>query len=264
MKTNYLLICSIALSATLFSCGNSETTEEETAENMEMEQEAEASEPKDCKLTSYSFKLGDRSRTLNFIYDGDNMKSIEMSEKDSDEKQSMDYTYDEAGKLAAFTLDKSTATYVYDENGRLTEIKGEGSLNTRTFEYDENGNMIKQVTMFGGKPYTTHVYTYENNIPSKVDLMMKGELYESYKLVFDDKNNPLMHKGVFANSSEMMLGYAVANFQHNVVSIETTNKKGESETKTISYEYDELGNPIKELRKSGDKEIVTEYTYECK
>lgn len=263
MKTNYLLICSVALSATLFSCGNSESTEAETSETAEVEAEAETPESKDCKLKSYSFQLGEKARTLNFNYDGDNLKSLEMTEKGTDETQALSYAYDEAGNLSSFNLDKNKATYVYDADGRLTEIKGEGNLNTRTFEYDEQGRMIKQVTLFGGKPYTTHVYSYENDIPTKVDLMMKGELYESYTLVFDDKHNPLMHKGIFANSAEMMLGYAVANFQHNIVSVTSTNKKGESETREYSYEYDENGYPTKEKRKRGDQEIVTEYVYDC-
>lgn len=262
MKTNYLLICSVALSATLFSCGGSETAEAESTESGETA-EVEAPAPKQCKLKSYSFQLGEKSRTLSFNYEGESLKSLAMTEQDSEDAKSLDYMYDESGKMTSFSMEGSKATYVYDANGRLTEIKGEGSLNTRTFEYDDQGRMTKQITMFGGKPYTTHIYSYENDIPTKVDLMMKGELYESYALVFDDKKNPLMNKGIFANGTEMMLGYAVANFQHNIVSVTSTNKKGESDTRQYSYEYDENGYPTKEKRKRGEQEIVTEYVYEC-
>lgn len=263
MKSNYLFVFSIALSSMLFSCGNSETAENDEQNSESTENEIVEAAPKHCKLKSYSFQLGDKSRKLSFIYDGDNLKSLEMTEKDSDTKQSLDYAYNESGSLSAFSFDKNKATYTYAENGQLTEIKGEGNLNTRTFEYDENGNMIKQVTMFGGKPYTTHTYSYEGGTPTKVELSMKGELYESYAITYDDKNNPLQNKGVFANSSEMMFGYPVANFAHNIVTVVTTNKKGETEERSISYEYNENGYPTKEIRKRGNQEIVTEFDYDC-
>jgi YD repeat-containing protein len=263
MKINYLLLFGLLSTITLVSCGGTESSEQSTTESAENNEESAEPEMKSCQLKSYSFQLGDKSRTLHFKYDGVNLKSLEMTEAGKDETQAMSYTYDESGKLNSFELDKSKATYIYDANGLLTEIQGEGSLNTRTFEYDEEGRMIKQVTMFGGKPYTTHLYSYENNAPSKVELMMKGELYETYALLFDDKKNPLMHKGIFANSAEMMLGYAVANFQHNVVSITTTNKKGEEDKRELTYDYDDNGYPTSEKRKRGDQEIVTVYEYDC-
>lgn len=263
MKINYLLLFGLLTTMTLTSCGGAESAEDAAGETAETQEEAAEPEAKSCKLKSYSFQLGDKSRTLHFNYDGENLKTLEMTEAGNDEKQAMNYTYDESGNLSSFELDKSKATYVYDADGRLIEIKGEGNLNTRTFEYDEQGRMIKQVTLFGGKPYTTHVYSYDNETPTKVELMMKGELYETYALLFDDKKNPLMHKGIFANSAEMMLGYAVANFHHNVVSVTTTNKKGEEDKREYTYEYDENGYPTSEKRKRGDQEIVTVYEYDC-
>lgn len=256
MKINYLLLFGLLTTMTITSCEGTESTEDAVGETAEPETKA-------CKLKSYSFQLGDKSRTLFFNYDGDNLKTLEMTEAGTDEKQAMNYTYDESGNLSSFELDKSKATYVYDADERLIEIKGEGNLNTRTFEYDKQGRMIKQVTLFGGKPYTTHVYSYENETPTLVELMMKGELYETYALLFDDKKNPLMHKGIFANSTEMMLGYAVANFQHNLVSVTTRNKKGEEDKREYTYAYDENGYPASEKRKRGDQEIVTVYEYDC-
>lgn len=262
----------------LISCGDSANSEESTEETTEeVAQEEVVEETKNCSLASFSFKLGDNGRTMNFNYTDGVLDSVVTSTMGKEETQSMTYSYNENGTLASFQLDQSIANYSYDENGRLTEIAGEGNLNTRTMEYDDAGNIVKQVTMFGDKPYTTHVYEYKNGAPVKVTILDKnGEATEENTITYDDKPNPFAGKGLFANSTEMMLGYPVGNYAHNAVSIVKTYKKksswkvngeykmpGDSETNDVTYEYNEDGYPSAHIRVRGEKEIRTEMSYIC-
>lgn len=278
MKKKQLFPTALFSALLLVSCGGHEEKETAATEDQNETSEAEVVEQKSCNLKSYSFALGDRSRTMNFTWDGDHVSSVETVTSGSDQTQKLTYSYNENGTVASFELDGGKANYIYNDEGKLTEIKGEGSLNTRTFEYDDQGNIVKQVTLFGGKPYTTHEYSYENGVPVKVAVYDKGgALTEENAITYDDKHNPFVNMGVFANSSEMMLGYPVANQEHNVAKITKTYKKktsymidgaykmpGDTETNELNRAYDENGYPVSEIMKRGDNEIKSEFTYDCK
>jgi len=278
MKKIQYLASAFVMAVMLVSCGGDTAKDGEASnDDANNEQQEEVAESKNCTLQSFSFKLGESGRTMNFKYNEGVLDSVETVTMGRDMTQSMAYTYNENGTMATFQLDETIATYVYDESGRLTQITGEGSLNTRTFEYDDAGNIVKQVTMFGDKPFTTHEYIYENGAPIKVTISDKnGEATEENTITYDDKANPFAGKGLFSNSMEMMMGYPVGNYAHNAVSIEKTYLKksswkvdgeykmpGDKESNDIKYEYNEVGYPTAHIRVRGDKEIRTELTYIC-
>lgn len=278
MKTKkYLFGLALTSVFAVYSCGNgSESVKEEITEEEVVEEVVELS----CQIKSYSFSLGEMSRTMNFSFDeSGKVNSVETVDAGKEESQVMNYAYDENGKLSSFELDKSKATYLYNESGQLTEIKGEGNISTRTFEYDDQGRINKQVTLFGRKPYTTHLYTRtEDGALSGLTILdNKGEETEAYVLTFDDKKNPFVNLGAFANSGEMMLGYAVGNYEHNLVKTEKTYKKktsymidgeyknaGDTEINELKLAYNESGYPTEVIRTRGDDEIATKIEYDCK
>lgn len=275
MKKVHILASAFFMSVMLISCGDSEKSEKNSNE---VTPEETAVESKNCNLNSFSFQLGEMGRTMNFIYDGDVLNSVNAITLGKNDTLSMTYTYNENGTLASLQNDNSIANYIYNEEEQLTEIKGEGSLNSRIFEYNEEGNISKQTTMFGNNPYTIHEYTYENGAPVKVSIVDKnGEVTEENVITYDDKPNPFAGKGIFANSTEMMYGYPVGNHTNNIVSIVKTYKKksawkvngaykmpGDTDTDTITYEYTEEGYPSARINTKGDREIRLEMTYDCK
>lgn len=260
MKTYFKILLA---SGFFFACENDKNQEQVVNDSSSETQIDQKAEQKNCQLTTFSFQLGDKERKMNFTYENDLINSIEISEMGSEDTQKLSYVVNADGQLQEFVFDNNKASYQYNESGLLTEIVGDGNLNSRVFEYDDQNRMVKQITLFGGKPYTTHQYEYKEDVPVKVDVMMKDKLYESYELEYDNKHNPFLNKGIFVNSTEMIYGYAVGNYNHNVVRVITTNNKGESDTKEVTYEYNENGYPIKATRKQGDKEMSTTLDFDC-
>lgn len=262
----------------LASCGGESSNDEKDGGNSTGETKDEVVK-KTCKITSMSFKLGDKDRVLQFEYkEGGDLSKVETIVNGEDQNQTMSFNYHENGKLQAFLSGSMIAAYVYDDNERILKINGESGLNTRSFEYNDQDQISKQVTEFGGKPYMTHEYKYDaNGQPTEVSVFNKaGELTEVNTIKYDDKINPFVNKGVSVNSMEMMLGYPVGNQTHNITSITKVYQKkssyqingaykqpGDMDVNEIEYTYNENGYPISMSRlRKGEKSTMT-LEYNC-
>lgn len=273
MKKLFLLL---SVSGLVVACsGEANEQDQPTAENETPEVQEEVKNT--CELTTFSFELGSSKRTMNFKYDEEGKPESVVINIENKEDQTMNYTYDDEGNLVQIETGPTKLSYVYN-GGKLSKINGEGGVSSREFEYDGEGNIIKQVTVFGGKPYTTHQYTYSNGLPTNVLVLNKnGEEIEEYELAYDDKSNPFVGKGALSNSMEMLLGYPPANTAHNVVSIKKTYKKkssfkvngeyknpGDVDESKIMYDYNEDDYPTSIARENNGKRSEMELGYDCK
>ena len=112
------------------------------------------------------------------------------------------------------------------------------------------------------------IYTYEGDTPVESnEYNLENELAKTNVFTFDNKNNPNIGFGIMLNSFEMIFGYVIGNYEHNLVKIETTyhlpskwesKEAGDEETRIFEYEYNEYGYPVKQ---PGDNEVT--YTYTC-
>lgn len=233
---------------------------------------------KECRMTSMSFIIGSTPRTLRFFYDQSVLSKIETYENGENINTTMAYSFNDKGGIQSFLSGRVIAKYVYDDNGRVRSINGERGLNTRTYEYNSKGQVIKQITEFGGKPQTVHEFEYDSKgQPFIVRVYNKnGVLTEVNEITFDDEKNPFKNKGAFVNSMEMMLGYPVGNFEHNVIAIKKTYKKkssytiggkykmpGDVDNNRIAYRYNNSGYPVEVSRIRSGQKSTMQITYEC-
>ena len=146
-------------------------------------------------------------------------------------------------------------------------------------EYNDNNQIIKQNILWEGKVYSTLQYEYDDNgAPIKASLIDdKGEEAEVYEITYDDKINPFANLAAFGNVSEMLMGYAVGNYKHNVNGITKTYIKktsymvndeyknpGDQDIDVITIEYNNSDYPISILKEQNGKQAVTNLEYDCK
>lgn len=233
---------------------------------------------KKCQIQTMNFDFGDKKRVLEFKYQNRKLAKVETIENGVDLNQTMAFNYNDHGGIQTFLSGAVIAAYIYDDKNRILKINGNKGLSTRTFEYNENGQISKQITINGGRPYIIHEYKYDKKgHPIEVSIYdNKGELTEVNQIKYDNQINPFKNKGVFVNSMEMLLGFGVGNFDHNVVEIVKTYKKdtnykingayklaGEKEVNKIKYKYNENGYPVEMFRIRSGSETVMTLTYKC-
>lgn len=274
MKKLFLFL---SVSSLIVSCSGKSAEEDQSLADDETSDVAEEVQKKTCELTTFSFELGASKRTMNFSYTEDGKPESVVINIENKEDQTMNYTYNDEGNLTKIETGPTKLSYVYDGD-RLVKINGEGGVSTREFEYDGEGRIVKQVTVFGGKPYTTHKYSYTNGLPTIITVLDKnGEEIEEYTLEYDDKNNPFIGKGALSNSMEMLLGFPAANTPNNVISIKKTYKKkssfkingeyknpGDVDESKIIYVYNEDDYPTSIARENNGKRSEMELDYNCK
>ncbi|MBL4861915.1 MAG: hypothetical protein JKY09_02715 [Crocinitomicaceae bacterium] len=230
-----------------------------------------------CMMKTMSFELGTSKRVMFFEYKKGKLSTVK-TDIEGKESQTMVYNFNKSGNLQSFLSGSTIANYVYNGKDQLISIDEERGLSTRTFEYNDEGQISRQVTVFGGKPYTTHIYEYDaDGQPIKVTILDKSyEETEVNEITYDDKSNPFKNKGGMVNSMELVLGYPVGNQDHNVITIKKTYKKktayqvngkymnpGDVVVNQISYEYNENGYPTSMHRKRGNKERELVIAYTC-
>ncbi len=234
-----------------------------------------------CSITEMKFSLGQQQRSIKIIYDGSRVKQISLNIDGKPSEQQVAFGYDTDGRLKTVKdlLNKSGMKYHYDGQGRLLSIEGEGNLSNRTFEYNEQGQIIKQSTVMNGKPFAVQEFEYDEAgqpVVSKI-FDTQGALSHTTTFEYDDKYNPFVGLGAFMNSMELMLGYPIGNYGHNITRMTTTYSQkskwkidgsyknpGEQVEKSLFYEYNAEGYPVKVTRnKGGDRENQTTMTYNC-
>lgn len=280
MKHYFLLLILIS-GVFLFSCQNATDNNVETNDstNVVNDEPVEVIK-KTCSLSKFSFDYGGNKNEIKFIYNEEGkIVSSEMKWGESEEVRSAAYVYNEDGSLAEVGTDGSKIKYIYDEKGKLVTLEGEGSLSTRTLEYNDAGQIIKQNIMLGGKVFSSFIYEYdENGAPVKASLYdNKGEEAEVYEISYDDKINPFAGMAAFGNVSEMLMGYPVGNYIHNVNGITKTYVKktaymindeyknaGDKDVDKITFEYNESDYPISILKEQNGKQASTLLEYDCK
>lgn len=162
------------------------------------------------------------------------------------------YTYDDAGKITKAVRDGREFAYEYGTNGyvqKMTETIIDPSLvpdidastfkGIYTYEYDSDDKLVKKTNHFEGVGYdenniTTIEFTYDNvkgtvseGAPEAIKYIEPEGIQASYKVL----------KETYTNQSTTFVT------EH-------------------SYEYDDNGNPTKQITKSGDTSTTTYlYTY---
>lgn len=259
------------------ACGGESSNSTENGEDSEEVVELEV-EKKTCYLTAMEFELMNKERTIKFEHENGKVSSSKLFVQGEDKNQDSKYERNENGQLTQIMTGASILKYVYDSQGKLMSIDGGGNFNTRTFEYNAEGQIVKQVTMFGSKPYMTHLYEYnEEGLPVMVTILDKsGAETDVSEITYDDKRNPFKGMGASSNSMEMMMGYPVGNCEHNVINIKKTYKKkssykiqgkykmpGDVDENEITFEYNEDDYPVSMSRKSGENTRTVTLSYDC-
>ncbi len=97
------------------------------------------------------------------------------------------YTYNAAGKLAAFTEqeggNKALYEYTYDSSGNRIrlEIKGTDRPETVTYRYDRSNRLIESVSTITGQ--TTYTYDANGNLISE----QTGEEVTTYEYTVEQR-----------------------------------------------------------------------------
>jgi hypothetical protein len=210
-------------------------------------------------LSSIATGIGKPTTIINFSSDKGKYSSSQISV--GTRSQKLSYTYNEKGSLVNIADSAGTLSlnYIYDDSNRLLSIEGKGGVMTRKFEYDAIGRIVKQqIVTASGKVTNTHQYTYnEKGAPVTVTLFdAKDEKIQTYTIAYDNKKNPFKGVGALANTTELMLGFPVAEFSSNVVKYTTTYEKktaykindkymnpGDKEVKVFTLMYNKSGYP---------------------
>ncbi len=228
------------------------------------------------------------TQVINYKYDdgGNLIEKINIninkinSNTDDITKERWVYKYDEAGnKIEEIYYDGSdnvVKRFVnkYDDKGNKIEtvsFKKDGSIfNTTEMKYDSRGNLIEMVS-YDSDYKPTWKETYKND--DKGNMIEKAAYAGGNKLLWKMEMNYNNHGEL---SNKVIEGYSKAdstNIHSQIHKISEENKTGDEINKinikksitgtNYIYVYDDNGNWIKKIMKSGDADImITERTIE--
>ena len=203
-----------------------------------------------CLPTTIPAEIGDDDY-LQVSYNASG-KPAKVSYPD-DPQQAHDISYDEQNRLVAigteadefyytfeYTNDEIKETGYYEKGGSYTfddftiyKTDEQGRIVTRTHYELEDGGTEKGTT-------EEYVYDERGNIIKVIDTDSEGEI-DITLMTYDDKVNPFRTLGFMIDYGGLFNFITLS--QNNLVSYQS----GEDDTTPdrISYEYDEMGNPVK-------------------
>lgn len=181
------------------------------------------------------------------------------------------YSYDAAGHVIRKSLSGSrdqnflrTNTYTYYDNGLLhTESDGSGGL--MQYAYDQNGNMTKRERLREADRYDTELFEYDavNRLVRQIRLVEQESLEDSSELVGDSALQDYPGKVSLITGYEYdLLGNKVKEIRPSAYAYaetDTTNR----EQYTTRYVYDDLNRPVAETRKHQGADVVVRYSYDA-
>ncbi len=296
MKKFAVLFLILCLALSVYSCstdGDDLSAESSVVSDAESSDNSEASDaPHDGeKLLLYSKKHlssdGSVFETVTYSYDTSGVLKEKNTELYNGRKISEKYTYDPEGRLVSVVKeednDRSESKWTYDENGLLLEYSGVGEWEKYT--YDSQGRIatriVPDVMIFGKE--NTHVYRYDDEgnytITGGEEDYIVVQYYTKddvqYKMTVNDK---ITEEGKFDGNGNMISytyysddgtvsgvnGYIYDKDNHLIRSIRFDDgiDSNDDYFSVWTYEYDELGNLVKETHTASDgTNTVIEKTY---
>ena len=271
-KTNIILL---SFSACFYACSNSSVADNNLNSITDNVTVAEGKEvAKD--ITSNLIGINTKSYKIALNYEKDYLTNAIITSDWKKGSDTINYSYNKTGKLNNFSTKHSKYSSLY-KNGLITNIKEEGEWEKNTeFTYNDENRIATQSHVFRGKTLRTFEYKYnENGAPVKViSINVKGVKTEEITLEYDDKHNPFVNKGHLVNMTELMLGYPVGNYRHNVTKLtkkylvtssHTINGKprqaGDIDVTEYSYSYNEHGFPTSITTKFQDRKATMTLSY---
>lgn len=184
------------------------------------------------------------------------------------------YSYNDAGKLSK--IDRahdgkhaSTYKFIYDEKGRLKDKDvirpGTHSLKFR-YRYDHAGNTTS-ITKYheDGSYLAKREFTWngKNQMIERVDFDLKEVPTESYKYDYDAKGN-IYDEVNTSGRYYFHRRYVYNGDNQKIKSVLSTDKTGDIKVTANdpTYEYDDKGNLVKEIKYAGKEIITWTYTYD--
>jgi RHS repeat-associated protein len=204
------------------------------------------------------------------------------------------FTYDANGNVTSVTDENNqTVTYSYDKNNRLTQVD-KGTSSSLTLGYDDNSNITsREIT--AGSTTTTFGYSYN---PLNQLVALSRNSAKLAKLTYDERGN--ISAILKANGTYTAYEYndvnqlkSIKNFDKtgnilnkfiysydangNITSVETESgtityqydalnqliEETLLDGTTITYEYDSVGNRTKKIVTDGTGSTTTTYTYDA-
>jgi RHS repeat-associated protein len=204
------------------------------------------------------------------------------------------FTYDANGNVTSVTDENNqTVTYSYDKNNRLTQVD-KGTSSSLTLGYDDNSNITsREIT--DGSTTTTFGYSYN---PLNQLVALSRNSANLAKLTYDERGNIsaiLKANGTYTayeyNDANLLksiknfdktgsvLNYFIYSYDANgnITSVETESgtityqydalnqliEETLLDGTTITYEYDSVGNRTKKIVTDGTGSTTTTYTYDA-
>ena len=206
----------------------------------------------------------------NYTYDVKGQVLTESVSYGSEETHVTAYEYDNEGRVVKVDHPSGSAlgavSYEYDDWGNLLTIKDDGAI-LREYTYDGFGRVtaIKDNVKAGSESYTLKSYSYDQlgRTTSMVytENGNKENVLESYVYSYD-KNNNIVSETRISNLPEEgskineTRGYVYDSYGR-LTSSTITDHTVDDAQKVISYEYDAVGNRIKQTEEG----VVTTYEY---
>ena len=177
--------------------------------------------------------------------------------------QKITYTYDEYGNLAKLTYpDNTTVDYTYNELNQLTKIKDRQNKVT-SYERDVNGYVVKVTRP--NNTYTTIEHDAMGNVVKVVNMGKNpyyGNIIELSKFEYTYDQSGFIKSEIATSDKTVVTNLYAYDGRAQLISNATTttyNGKVVENTET-TYTYDNAGNRLTSVKKSGDN-LLCNITY---
>lgn len=177
--------------------------------------------------------------------------------------QKITYTYDEYGNLAKLTYpDNTTVDYTYNELNQLTQIKDRQNKVT-SYERDVNGYVVKVTRP--NNTYTTIEHDAMGNVVKVVNMGKNpyyGNIIELSKFEYTYDQSGFIKSEIATSDKTVVTNLYAYDGRAQLISNATTttyNGKVVENTET-TYTYDNAGNRLTSVKKSGDN-LLCNITY---
>ncbi len=272
IKTIIIFIVFLSL---LMSCDTK--TEKNTIDKKTNNKPCKHEQYSNCRINKFNYDYGGNKHYVELKYNKNNILEYATTGT-AGAKRKILYEYNQNGNLKTIRIDSSAIVYHYDAKGRPIKLEGIGMIQTREFEYDDNNNIIVQKIIWANKIFSTMHYEYDTTgAPITITVTdTEGNQAELYNITYDDKINPFVNLGTFVNITELLLGYPVGNFKHNVTRIVKTYLKqtkytingkykfpGDNDIDNITYKYNTAGYPVEILKQQNNKTAGVKIKYNC-
>lgn len=200
-----------------------------------------------------------RGYAINYDYDGNGNRTKMTLQPGSANERIINYTYDDASRLATMTTPAGLFTFGYDLNNRRTSLAYPNQI-TATYSYDDSGRLTNLThTRSDSSIVTSAGYTLDNigNRTAKSGTSSETYVYDSiYRIL----------QAVTPRGTENFTYDAVGNrltgpgprdtgYQHDAANRMTKGRQ-------YSYTYDNNGNQLTRTTSNPDKNWTLTWDYE--